>query len=740
MSTHVTADLSTSALPGRGIKPLDSLLNHTRLVILTFVLVVLVGLPVVWVKGVSTYQATATIQVAPRYMKNLKDDNELDFQSNSQYRQFVEQQTKTINRYDILQKALLSLRNPDGTDPWTKSGEAERRAVERLQRSLRIMPVPDTYLIQISLESSQKNDLERVVNAVVNTYLGSAKDEQVYGASERIEQLRAREAELGHANAALTRQRSDIARQLGVTAFNPADGNPFDKLVQKLREDIADARGKRIDAEAKLAAFSQSGETDLVTRSVLESVLIDPGLNSLKSSLNKRRADLVTLLSGLAPSHPGHQAAQQELTEIEAEIRKNTDQLTGQVRGGLRKRYETAVEQARRVEAGLQNALQTSTADSEAYATRFNHAVTLTSDMEQVRKEIETVRERLNFFAIESTSLGFVRPVTAALPADLPQGAGKKKLLLLLLVAAAGLALIVPIAVDILDPRVKTVNDAHRGLGFAPMGWLIETTSTDTAQFANDQLRRMASALIRDQDRHGTKAITLTAVKPGAGTTYLVRELAATLNQLGATTLAVDANAFRTSTAYGSGAGLQALLDNPAATPDVKRINGVPSLSVGDGVKGRQLNGLDGLGAVVNRLAADYRFVLIDAPPLLTSSDSELIVRATGAAITVVEADGITKGELARATKLLEKLDPPSLGAVVNRIQPFQGGGYVQSLIAEHLSGHKQSQQPVSHGLRLVMRAMVWDALAMGLRLAWKPSRLFKRTPHSQPTHSPVKP
>lgn len=52
MSTHVTADLSTSALPGRGIKPLDSLLNHTRLVILTFVLVVLVGLPVVFIKGV----------------------------------------------------------------------------------------------------------------------------------------------------------------------------------------------------------------------------------------------------------------------------------------------------------------------------------------------------------------------------------------------------------------------------------------------------------------------------------------------------------------------------------------------------------------------------------------------------------------------------------------------------------------------------------------------------------------
>jgi len=728
MTTAAATDLSTSSLPGRGIKPLDSLLNHTRLVIITFVLVMLVGLPVVFIKGVSTYLVSATIQVAPRYMKNLKDDNELDFQSNSQYRQFVEQQTKTINRYDILQKAVRSLDAPDGTNAWTLKGENERRAIERLQRSLRIMPVPDTYLIQIALESTEREGLDRVVNAVVATYLDSSKDEQVYGSDERVDQLKARESELGEAFAALTRQRSDIARQLGVTAFNPSDGNPFDKLVQRQREVIAEARGKRIDAEAKSAAFNQSGETDLVTRSVLESVLIDPGLNSLKSSLNKRRADLVTLLSGLAPSHPTHQGAQQELAEIDAEISKNTDQLTGQVRTGLRKRHETAVEQARRTETALQSALDAATADSEAYAAKFNHAVTLTADMDQIRKEIETVRERLNFFAIESTSLGFVRPVTAALPADLPLGAGKKKLLLLLLVAAAGLALVVPIAVDVLDPRVKTINDAHRGLGFAPIGWLIETTDSDSSQFAIDQLRRMASALIRDQDRHGTRAITFTSVKPGAGTTHLVRELAATLNQLGAPTLAVDANAFRTSKAYGSGPGLQALLNDSLANPAVQQVNGVPSLSVGDAVTGRQLNGLDGLGTVVKRLSADYRFVLIDAPPLLTSSDSELIVRATGAAITVVEANGITRGELARATKLLEKLDPPSLGAVVNRVQPFQGGGYIQSLIAEHLSGQKQTGQPLAHGLRLVARAVVWDALAMGLRLLWKPARLFKRS------------
>ena len=780
----MTAQANAAPLPGRAIKPLDSLLRHTRAALLTFVLVVIAGLPVVFIKGVSQYQTTATIQVAPRYMKNLKDDNELDFQSNSQYRQYVEQQTKTINRFDVLEKALTALEGgtpvadpavayqgglkfslglepgnaatvlpapdtaapakaPAVRNPWQRDGETRRRAIERLQRALFIMPVPDTYLIQVSLQSTKPDGLADIVNAVVAAYLDNAKVEQVYGADERVRQLKARESELLQATRQLTQRRSDLARSLGVTAFKPGDGNPFDKLAQKLREDIADARFRRVDAQAKLDAFDKSGETDLVTRSILETVLIDPGLNSLKSSLNKRRADLVTILSGLSPDHPEHQAAQQELREIDAEINANTRNLTQQVTQGLRKRYETAVQQTQQVEAELRQALQETSTESEIYAERFDAAVTLTEDLEQVRRELESVRERLNFFAIESTSPGFVRPVSAALPPDLPTGTGKKNLLLLVLVGAFGLALVVPVALDVLDSRVRTVNDAHRALQVPPMGWLIEEADHATRLFAQDQLRRIAAALMREQDRHGLQTVAFAAVKPGAGTTRLVQQLATCFGDLGVSAIALEANAFRPDPNFGQGPGLQQWLSEGVAPKPLVR-GSLTCMGVGQ-VQHKRLDGLNGLKDVLAELAQTYRFVLVDAPPLLTSSDSELIVRATGSVVAVVEAGGVTAGELKRAGQLLEKLDPKSLGVVVNRVTPFHGGGYLQSLISEHLSGQKQEGDETGAAVVQVVKALAWDAAAWLMRGYWGLRRLLRLAPRApvaqkdrHETHTPL--
>ncbi len=76
----------TANLPGIGIKPLLSLKRHYRISIILFFLVLIAGSPMVWIKGKSTYSAEAIFQVAPRYMKNLESDSEVELQSNSQYR------------------------------------------------------------------------------------------------------------------------------------------------------------------------------------------------------------------------------------------------------------------------------------------------------------------------------------------------------------------------------------------------------------------------------------------------------------------------------------------------------------------------------------------------------------------------------------------------------------------------------------------------------------------------------
>jgi polysaccharide biosynthesis transport protein len=687
---------TSASLPGRGIQPLHSLHNHARLVVLIFLIVTLLGLPVVFVKGQPSYQSTATVQVSPRYMKTLRDDIELEFQSNTQYLQFVEQQARTINRYDVIELALQQL-DETGPNPWRREGESDRRAIERLQRSLAIRHLRNTYLIQVTLVTDQPDGIEVILNAVVAAYLERAREEHFFAADQRVESLKRRESELLEQIESMTEERTRIAQELGVTAFNPDDVNPFDRRAYQLQEDHLEARTRRIEAQARLDAFLAQGETDTAMRSIQESLLSDPGLNSLKASLNQRRAELLAATSGLSATHPAYLDAQDELAGIEREISGRETELREQLSGGIASRHRTTASQAREIETQVEQLLTEVADQAGAYAKQFNRAVSLTNHLRLLWNELDRVRDRLNFFEAEDASPGFSRLVTPALAPLYPTGTGKKKLLLMVLVAAIALSLAAPIVIDFLDRRVRTVNDVHRTLGFPPLGWIVDAIDPDRLRFAEDQLRRLASGLIRDANRHATRTIVVTSVRPGGGTTWIARSLTRTLNRLGFPTLVVEANAYRPDPVYGPGPGLASVLENGSGRLRVNATDPeVPSMPVGSGPGSRALGNLQRLQSVLKAIPERYRFVVVDAPPLLASSDAELIAGAGDAVLLVAESGGVSRGELGRAGRLLRSIDPPVVGSVVNRIKPFHGGGYVTALMEEHRSGRKvQASSPV---------------------------------------------
>lgn len=692
MQTPVAFD--ASQLQGLGIKPMVSLLAHWRAAAWAFGLVVLLGIPVVWVKGRPHYLATATVQVAPRYMKNIKDDNELDFQSNSQYRQFVEHQARSVARFDILSRTLSVL--GDKASILRLPGESERRSIERLQERLVVLPVPDTYLMQIALESDSKEGIADIVNTVVEIYLLRMKEEQMYGSEERVKNLELRAKEILAQVMLKTQRRTTIALELGVTTFNDGDGNPYDKLLLSTRATLAEARNIRMAAEAKMEAFIASGETDISTRSINESILSDPGLNSFKASLNTRRASLLSTVSGLSVEHPANIAAHQELKEIEREIQIQTTSLTKDINKSLLSRFQMTRDQARRYEQGLEQILQGQEKSSARFAVLFNEALTLSSEIEQHNKEIDTFRERINFFAAERSALGFVRLVTPALPPETPFGPGRKKLAMLLLLAALLAGGLIPILIDLADRRIRTVNDAERTLGLPSLGWLIEQDNAASKMFAQDQLRRIAGGLIREQASHDTRVFALCGVKPGAGCSNLSLDLALALNALGYPTLVVEANAFRPDPRFASDKpGLsQCLLDQARPSECISAADqGLPArVSVGTASEVVHLDRLDRLPETIQQWSGQYRFILVDMPPLLLSADAEIMINRLGQILLVVEAGGISRGELSRAGRLLEKTATHAVGIIVNRIKPLEGGGYIHQLLIEFLTQRKFSQ------------------------------------------------
>jgi uncharacterized protein involved in exopolysaccharide biosynthesis/Mrp family chromosome partitioning ATPase len=680
----------TSKLAGRGIKPLTSLLAHPVLALAAFVLVLLAGVPVAWQKGAPRYLADATLQVAPRYMRNLREDQELDFQSNTQYRQFVEHQRRSIGRYDVLRDALAAL--GERRSLWQRPDETDRRAIERLRERLQVSNVSDTYLLRLSLEGDRPEGLAEVVNSVAATFIERMKSEQIFGADERTGHLKAREQELLQLIAERVGRRSEIARELGLTTFNEGTPNPYDRLVADLRAKLSDAGQRRLDAEASLAAFRERGDTTVAVRSVQDAVLNDPGLNSLKGALSTRRAALLVQRSGLRADHPGAVAADRELREIDAELARQGGRLESGVRDNLLARLRGTAEQAAGVERGLRDELARLESQATQFARSFQEAMSLTADIGQARSEMDKVRERINYLDIESTSFGFLRLINPALEPDLPFGPGRRKLLLMVLLAALASALAAPVLRDLLDRRVHTVNEAQRLFGIAPAGWQVERSDSATRIFGDEQLRRMAAALIRSRDARGRRLFGFTGCKPGAGTTSLVLELAGTLRSLGYKVLAVEANGFSRDARFASGRpGLVELLRGQARGADV--LAGAtdtlpPRVAVGG--EGRvSIEQLDRLGAALRHWEAAADFVLVDMPPLLASADAELLVGSVGQVLLVVEAGAVTRGEVQRAQRLLQTLDPDAVGLVVNRIAPFTAGGYLRDLMLESVGGRR---------------------------------------------------
>ena len=81
--------------------------------------------------------------------------------------------------------------------------------------------------------------------------------------------------------------------------------------------------------------------------------------------------------------------------------------------------------------------------------------------------------------------------------------------------------------------------------------------------------------------------------------------------------------------------------------------------------------------------------ILIDTPPLLLSANAELLGEVAGGVLLVIEAGIVVPGELKRAASLLQRLDPPVVGSVLNRVKVFKGGGYFADLLKEYETGAK---------------------------------------------------
>jgi Mrp family chromosome partitioning ATPase/capsular polysaccharide biosynthesis protein len=697
--------MDTSQLPGRGIRPLLSLRKYYRISALIWLVVVLAGIPVAWIKGQSYYGVESVFQVSPNYMKILATDKEVELQSNSQYREFVNHLSTTVKRYDVIQRALIKMREARiDVQPQRLS---ERKYIEQLQKVVTVRAIPDTYMVRIGLEGPRKETLAEIVNAITASFLETTKSEQIFGSVERVEALEANAKKLQDEITQLEAQRIQYSEKLGLTTFGESAVNPYDVMLSQSREKYTVASIERAHAEATLQSFLTQRETPAsMGRSIMEMRLQDTGLQALRNEVVKRSEELGRIASGLEDRHPARKPALMEYEAINKRLQTSESEFEKAAFENVKNRLTASLRQTKQVEAEIQVSLKKIESQAADYARNFQQAMRLTSDMRKREQEQKEVRDRLNYLQNESGAIGFVRLVTPALSAETPMGIGKTKLLLIVLMLACVLSFTAAIALDMLDRRIYTVNEAEKLMGIPAAGWQLEDSDLSSKIFAKEQTRRFSSALIRNKERSGQHVFSFTPVKSVVSAGNVMLDTAVVLQQLGFRVLVVDANSFSPSPNFDALVpGLSDYLSGAADVEQIAQTVIYQDQAIAGVGFGSQLSSgvqrLDLLKQAVSLWSEQYEFVLIDLPPLLLSADTELLIGALGQVFIVLEAQVVSKGESTHAKRMLEKLDPEAVGLFVSNIPVFQDGGYMKELMIEMLTKEKFSRFMSLSNLRL---------------------------------------
>ena len=636
----------------------------------------------------AVYSAESLLLVSPVFAKNLNEDREFQL---PRFEEFVNQQLILIAREDIALDALdrLGERRPFPARP----GESRRETALRLAGSLQAKRVPTTSYITVSMEGTSPDGLAETVNAAVDAFLTRAKGQPFYGIETRLEALNRQKSKLQDEIRAKTDILTRWAKEYGVSGF---EANPHASALADADRSLQESRRKRLEAEAKLAGakarqdFAHQLDVTLEAR---EQLGADVEFNGLKTVLLARKSELKSKMLGLTPEHPGRQSSEKFIAEIDEEIARTETATLQRLRTLLSQRREAKLkedlqaawldlDQSRRFEDTMGSEI---TALSQK-AARFNDvyfdAVNIQQDLERVRKQLTAIEDRLDLMRLETHAPGFVHLVGPAAAPTTPVPPKTTRWALLAVFSALALALVFPLGFDLLDRRVYAPADLEGLVPSASLLWMPERRP-GTEAFARDQVRRLAIAMDRELRLNRLSMFVVTPVRVPGGTFHFTLEVARELEAMGRRTLVVEANILEPDPAAASTkgrAGLMSALTGASRVEDVVEpaAKGLPDrIPAGDPAGRSLLPNASALRALLERLSHRYQIVLIDAPPLLSSSDAELLAGIADGSVLVTRARKARMTDLVLAVDQLQRTGRPLIASVIQRVAIVSRAGGV---------------------------------------------------------------
>jgi succinoglycan biosynthesis transport protein ExoP len=353
----------------------------------------------------------------------------------------------------VIMRALTALKladNPQLREKWMSAtngaGSFEAWIVETMQKKLEVRPSRDSSVLSIAYTSPDPQFSANVVNALVRSYIDTTLDLKVDPAQKYGMFFENRAKEL----------RASLEQVQGrLSTFQQSKG----LLATDERVDIENTRLNELSSQlvALQAVTSESGSRSRQSGDTLQEVLANPLVQNLNLEVSRQEARLRELNERLGPNHP-------QVKEQSATLQQSRRQLAA-----AKSSVTASVGVNNKVNQQRLKELNTAVAEQRAKVLTLkgqrDQAAVLLRDVESAQRSYDAMLMKAEQAKSEGQSTGTnLTIIKHASPPALPSSPQVFMNLSVAMVLGGLLALLVALARERMDPRLRSEQDILEGL------------------------------------------------------------------------------------------------------------------------------------------------------------------------------------------------------------------------------------------------------------------------------------
>ncbi len=368
----------------------------------------------------------------------------------------------------------------------------------------------------------------------------------------------------------------------------------------------------------------------------------------MKTSLNQRRAALISQMANLRPNHPQYKQDAAELAQINGNLNAMMTDLRTKAADRIQMKLRADLERTAGVEARLNAQLAQLAGAAGGITPKMQRANDLAIDINRLQNRFTTVDEEWRNLTLEESAPGSAFLSAAATTPTHPVLKGKLRNAGLLVFAGLFFGMLSAVVAHKMDPRVYIASDVERVLGFTPMAQLPDFYEVPVG-VSEEHMLRLAASIEHARKQGNLKSCIFTGTGPGTGVTTLAGKMRDLLEAMGRPTVLVEATGTATPVEPVGTDGLPSMQDIVASQHGSRPCALLQQIADESNTQGESL-------------------VLTDTAPLVLSAETEYLARFVDCAIVVVQSGVTTRTQLRDAAATLQRLDVGAVGFVLNRV------------------------------------------------------------------------